>query len=215
MTKLLKIGFCLIFLSQTYEYNFNCRLTYEFIDLKNQKKNHDVNYLINNQDNSYYSSYHSISGNMEEVTFLDQNGVYWKGQLKNQILSNLEITLEKELLRKYSNPYKFQVDNYDFIELKDTLLNNKMCKRVMLKSNSAEREQKKKLGREVYVIDTSSDMKPLLTFSTAYEIWKKRKNIPNGIIIEKYLYNYKGEMVIQEKLKSSENISLKFKMASE
>ena len=205
----------MIFLSQTYEYNFNCRLTYEVTNLKDQKKNHIVSYLINEQDNSYNSTNLTISDNKEEITFVDQNGVYWKGQLNNRNLKNSVVTLDKGLSRKYNNPYKYQVDNYDFVELKDTLLDNKNCKRFMLKSNDVEKEKKKKLGREIYIIDTSSNTQPLLTFCTAYEVWKRRKNIPNGIIIEKYFYNFKGEMVTKEKLKSIENINLKFKFASE
>jgi hypothetical protein len=215
MTKLIKIGCCLIFLSQSNEYSFNCKLTYEVTDLKNQKKNHIISYLINEQDNSYNSTLLNSSSNTEEITFIDQNGSYWKGQLVNPNVKKSVITLDKKQLEKYSNPYKYQVDNYDFVELKDTLLDHKNCKRFMLKSNDEEKEQKKKLGREIYIIDPSSNVQPLLTFSTAYEVWKSRKNIPNGIIIEKYFYNYKGEMVTKEKLKSKENISLKFIFDSE
>ncbi|WP_264521279.1 hypothetical protein [Flavobacterium sp. N1994] len=215
MTTLLKIGFCLFFLSQTYEYNFNRKLTYEITDLKNQKKNHLVSYFLNEQDNSYFSTNNTFDNNREDVTLLDQNGIYWKGQIKHEDLTKSEILLKNGTLLPYQNPYKFQVDNYDFEELKDTVLNNRTCKRFMLRNNVIKNEKKKKLGREIYVIDTSANIKPLLTFCTAYEVWKSRKNIPNGLIIEKYFYNFKGEMITKEKLKSSENINIKFKVASE
>ena len=214
MTTLLKIGFCFFFLSQTYEYNFNRKLTYEVTNLKNQKKNHVVSYLLNEQDNSYFSTQNTFD-NREDITLLDQNGIYWEGQIKREDLTKSEIMLENGRLGNYQNPYKFQIDHYDFVELKDTVLNNRTCKRFMLKNNEVKKEKKKKLGREIYVIDTSSNIKPLLTFCTAYEVWKSRKNIPNGLIIEKYFYNFKGEMITKEKLKSSENINLKFKVASE
>ena len=215
MTKLLKIGLCFFFLSQNIEYNFNSRLVYEVTDLKNQKKNRIVTYFINEQDNSYNAFQNSISSKQNEVTFVDQNGIYWKGEIKTEDLNKPKITLGKEQITHHSNHYKYQIDNYDFIELKDTILDNKVCKRFMLKSNNAEREKNKKLGTEIYVIDTSLNMKPLLPFSTAYEIWKTRKNIPNGLIVEKYLFNYKNEMVIKEKLKSSENVNLTFDLPSE
>lgn len=215
MTQLLNIGFCLIFLSQNYEYNFNCKLTYEVTNLKDQKKNHIASYLINKQDNSYNSTNLKISDNKQEVTFLDQNGIYWKGKLNNQILKNSVITLDKGLAKKYSNPYKYQIENYEFVELKDTLLDNKNYKRFMFKSKVIENEIKKKIGREIYIIDSSSNIQPLLTFCTAFEVWKSRKNIPNGIIIEKYFYNFKGEMMTKEKLIDIENIDMKFKLTSE
>ncbi len=215
MTNLIKIGLCFFFLSQTYEYNFNRRLTYEVTDLKNQQNKRIITYLINEQDNSYNAFQNNILSNQNEITFVDQNGIYWKGQIKTEDLNKPKISLEKEQMTNYSNPYKYQVDNYDFIELKDTVLNEKVCKRFMLKSNDAEREKKKKLGTEIYVIDTSSNMKPMLTFVTAYEIWKKRKNLPNGLIMEKYFFNAKHEMITKEKLKSSENIKLTFSISSE
>lgn len=214
MTNLLKIGLCFFFLSQTYEYNFNRRLTYEVIDLKNQQNNRIVTYLINEQDNSYNAIQNNILSTQNEIIFVDQNGIYWKGQIKTEDLNKPRITLEKEQITNYINPYKYQINNYDFIELKDTVLNEKVCKRFMLKSNDAQIEKKKKLGREIYVVDTSSNMKPMLIFATAYEIWKKRKNLPNGLIVEKYFFNDKREMIIKEKLKNSENINLTFNLSS-
>lgn len=210
MIKLLKIGLCFCFLSQNIEYHFNTQLVYEVTNLKNQNKNRIVTYWVNKEDNSYNAFQISISNKENEVTFLDYNGIYWKGEIKAEDLLKPKITLRKEQMTPYGNPYKYQVDNYDFTELKDTILDNKICKRFMLKSTNAVIEKDKKLGKEIYVIDTSSNIKPMLPFSTAYEIWKTRKNIPNGLIVEKYFFNYKNEMVIKEKLKNSKNINLKF-----
>lgn len=215
MVKLLKIGFCFFFFGKVYDYNFNHRLVYEFTDLKSPKKNRIITYLINEQENSYIASQSNISDDLAEIKFIDQNGVYWKGQLKKADLDKSSTTLRKEQLASYGNPYKYQVDNYDFIALKDTVLNDKVCKQFMFKCTNKERERKKKIGKEIYIIDTSVDMKPLLSFSTAYEVWKLRKNIPNGLIVEKYFINYKNEMIIKEKLKSNENISLQFNISLE
>ena len=92
MTKLLKIGLCFFFLSQNIEYNFNSRLVYEVTDLKNQKKNRIVTYFINEQDNSYNAFQNSISSKQNEVTFVDQNGIYWKGEIKTEDLNKPKIT---------------------------------------------------------------------------------------------------------------------------
>lgn len=214
MTKLLNINICFFLLFQSYVYNFDYRLTYEVTNnSKKQEKKYTISYLINEHDNSFFASEINSSTRLSEITFLDQKGIYWKNQVEIKDYKNSSITLGKEYSKQYSNPYKYQVDNYDFIELKDTLLNNKVHKRFLLKSNDTKREKKKKLGREIYVIDTTYNIKPMLTFSTAYEIWKLRKNIPNGLIVEKYFYNSKNKLVIKEKLKSSEKISLKFNLS--
>lgn len=208
--KLLKIACCLLFLTQNNEYTFTRQLTYEVTDYKNPKKNRTVTYLLNDENNSYHITLNNISKKQDELILLHYDELYWKGQINKEDLKKPNITLEKGLQSGFSNPYKYQVDNYDFTALKDTILNHKVCKRFILKSNDPVKEKKKKLGREVYVIDTSSESKPLLTFCTAYEIWKQRKNIPNGVIVEKYFYNYKKELVFKETLKSSDDINVRF-----
>lgn len=47
MIKLINIGLFYLFFTQLTEYNFNHRLIYEVTNLKKQKKNHHVIYLIN------------------------------------------------------------------------------------------------------------------------------------------------------------------------
>lgn len=212
MTKFLKISLLFLLFSQLHQYNFDYCVTYEIINSKNQNKNRTVSYFINKQDNSYFALQNNTLNKLKEITFLDRNGVYFKSQLEIKTLINSSITLNKEHIKKYSNPYKFQVDNYDFVKLKDTILNNKVCKRFLLKHNNPKRETKRQIGKEVYVIDTTFNIKPMLTFDTAYEIWKLRKNIPDGLIVEKYLYNSKNELEITEKIKSNENISMNFKL---
>ena len=43
-------------------------------------------------------------------------------------------------------------------------------------------------------------MKPLLTNPTSLNIWRINKNMPNGLIVEKHIYNFKGEISLSEKL---------------
>lgn len=207
MKILLQIGFLLAFISQPSEYKFDRKLTYEVTSFK-KNKTRLITYFINDQDNSYNAFRYNALRTKSEITFVDQGGVYWKGKINNIDLNKSKVTLRKENKSQYNNPFKYQVDNYAFIELTDTILDQKVYKRFMLKSTKPDIEKRKLLGTEIYVIDTSSNVKPLLTFVTAYEIWKKRKSIPNGIIVEKYFFNSNNEMITKEKLISSENIDL-------
>jgi hypothetical protein len=43
-------------------------------------------------------------------------------------------------------------------------------------------------------------MKPLLTDPTSLNIWRINKNMPDGLIVEKHIYNYKGEILWSERL---------------
>lgn len=43
-------------------------------------------------------------------------------------------------------------------------------------------------------------MKPLLTNPTSLNIWRMNKNMPDGLIVEKHVYNNKGEISWSERL---------------
>ena len=41
----------------------------------------------------------------------------------------------------------------------------------------------------------------MLEFQTAYEIWKARKNIPNGLLTNWYLYSHENKLVTSLEMK--------------
>ncbi len=164
---------------------------------------------MNDKINSYNAYLWKLTDEESTLTFVDQKGISYSTKTDTGIFNNPVYYFKGENLHIYANPYKYQVRNYDFTALNDTILNNKICKRFILKSK---KELKKKSGSEVYIIDTSFNLKPLLTHSTVYEVWKKRKNLPNGLIIEKYYYNSENKITCIEKLRSYETIDLVFKI---
>ena len=72
--------------------------------------------------------------------------------------------------------------------------------RILLRSTKPKREKRKNLTREMYYLDTSTKMPPMLIEATAYEIWKARKNIPDGLLVQKNAFNSDGTLFYTEKL---------------
>lgn len=209
MISLLKFQLAFFLFIQINEYSFNRKIVYDSVYFENQQKNIVTTYLINDDNNNYNAYLWKVSDMENNLTFVDQNGIYYNGLADTGILSKPSYDFKKENLNIYSNPYKYKLHNYDFSELSDTILNNKIYKCFIFKRK---RESKKNYGSEVYIIDTSYNIKPLLINSTVFEVWKLRKNLPNGLIIEKYYYNSENKITCIEKLKSSESIDLVFKM---
>jgi hypothetical protein len=101
----------------------------------------------------------------------------------------------------YNNPFKVRIEEYDFFNLKDTIIDETQYSRYKLSSIDPRKEKKKKLGTEYYIIDNNTKFHlPVLFFSTAYEEWKSKKNIPNGIFKEKLMVGYNGKLVIRQKM---------------
>ena len=195
------------------QYDFDYVIEYELnlykdsIQIKNQhltetdKKIHRY-YLINSKNNDYLAIITEKDSLHYQMVFTDYNGVYSDVIFLKSDFNKAEfINIKCEYVSKFSNPYKYQTKNYDFFILNDTIINDKSFNRYKLSSIKPKRSKRKKLGTEFYIIDNSTDFHlPILHFSTAFEEWKVNKNLPNGIMSERYFINYYGKMSFSEKL---------------
>lgn len=178
------------------EYKFDYLIEYNF-QLNEKAKCEKVFFYTNSKDNSYTLRISQKDSLDYKLDFHDENGYGATVFVPiRDLFKASSITVSDcKLIHKYSNPFKYQVDNYSFKVLTDTILNSKSCNRYMLKSNDSKREKKKKLGTEVYCIEPNTDFHlPILVFCTAFEEWKKEKGIPNGIFSKYYFVSIKNKI---------------------
>ncbi|NLP59489.1 hypothetical protein [Lutibacter sp. B1] len=166
-----------------------------------QKKIHRY-YLTNSKNNDYFAIIIEKDSLNYRVMFIDYNGIYSDVIFSKSDLNNAEfINIKCENVSKYFNPQKYQSKNYDFFVLNDTVINNKSFSMYKFSSIKPKIEKRKKLGTDFFIINKSTDFHlPILTHSTEYEKWNLKKNIPNGIMKERYLINYFGKISQHEKL---------------
>jgi hypothetical protein len=167
-----------------------------------------MNYYINSNDNSFHATVDTLNkSEMPKFYFRDYNKLTLQVDVTGNAKNPGKIKIKKEDTRKYTNT-KNQMKNYDFYLMSDTIINEKKLARIMLKSSNSKREKRKKLGKEIYIIEVSKNYKPMFIFETAYNICEERKNFPNGLIVEKHYYDYKGTLVKSDKLKEIESTNL-------
>jgi hypothetical protein len=201
------ITFLSIFVSNSI-YEFDYRILCETTIHKDKKKVY-MNYYINSNDNSYISRIDTSSKNKNPIFyFRDINKLTYQAEVNGNAKNPGKVKINKNLTRNFRNLYKFQTENYDFYPMTDTIINEKKFARVMLKSSNSKREKRKKIGKEIYIIDVSKNYIPMFIFETAYNIYLERKNFPNGLIVEKHYYNYEGNLVKSDKLKEIEPTNL-------
>jgi hypothetical protein len=75
-------------------------------------------------------------------------------------------------------------------------------------SNDLKRAKRKKLGTLQYIFDTDLDHQPLLTFSTAFEVWRVTRKMPNGLVVQSHLRDIQNKLVFSEKLRQINSITL-------
>ncbi|WP_396596193.1 hypothetical protein [Dokdonia sp. R86516] len=175
-----------------------------------------VIYLTQENDNSYFALLTKKDSLNFTFKLTDRNGVKITMDISRIQFEQLE-TLEAPCknISEYVNPYKYQVKNYDFTEIKDTIIEGVSYSSYKLTSNNSKRAKRKKLGTNLYIIDKSTtEHLPFLTFATAYEEWKTVRNIPNGLFIEKHMLFYSGKTFMKEKIISTHKIQKQIIIAS-
>ena len=159
-------------------------------------------YLTNSKNNDYLAIITEKDSLNYKMVFKDNNGIHSNVIILKSDLNKAEfINLDCKHMNRYQNAYKYQIKNYDFFILSDTVINNKSFIRYKLSSIKPKKVERKMLGTEFYIIDKFTNFHlPILSFSTAYEEWKSNKTIPNGIFIEKYFIDYYGNLDSSEKI---------------
>ena len=178
------------------KYCFDYAIQYNFQMTDTSKVQKQI-FLTNSKDNSYVLRVMEKDSINYKLFFLDQNGVTSTTYLSKKGFLDAEIiSLKCDFVSRFGNPYKYQTDNYDFINQKDTLINNVNYSMYFIKSNKPKKEKRKRLGTLHFVVEKNTDFHlPILLEVTPYEEWKKERNIPNGIpkqfYVTKYLSNTK------------------------
>ncbi|MEP1490384.1 MAG: hypothetical protein ABJK28_18335 [Algibacter sp.] len=159
-------------------------------------------YLTNSKNNSYTGVITELDSLKYKMIFKDENGIYSNVIILKSDLNQAEfINIDCKYVTNYQDLFKYQTKNYDFFKLNDTLFNGKTYSKFKLESIKPKRTKRKKLGTEFYIIDKQTSFHlPILYFSTAYEEWKTKGNLPKGIFFEKYFIDYYGYLDSKEKL---------------
>lgn len=189
-------------------YFFDSKINYEFTNHSDATKNCIKTYYTNSKDNSYSICRIALDSTTSKIEFIDSNGAYLQKKVNNKIFNNKNVYVARNEVRNYSYPFLYQLDNYHFSGVNDTIINNKAYKQISFLSNDLKRAKKKKLGTLQYIFDTDFDHQPLLTFSTAFEVWRVTRKMPNGLIIHSHLRDSQNKLVFSEKLRQISSIAM-------
>lgn len=129
--------------------------------------------FTNSKNNSYYILVKDLDSLHYSLEFLAYDKYYSKVKVKkNKLFTSSKIDiLNCETINKMSNNFKYRVRQYDFINLKDTIINNRLSKNYKLQYlKSKRKKEKKKIGTAHYIIKDSTDfhLPILFNHATAY-----------------------------------------------
>jgi len=177
---------------------------------KNGKINKEY-YFTNSKNNNYFAVVTEKDSLHYKLFFFDHKGIsavvdYLKSDLNIAEFINIDCNN----VQKTTNIYKYKTKYYDIVHLNDTTIYNETFWHYKMISNKPKKKKKQKIGTYFYIIDKSSNFHlPLLTNSTSFEKWKRNKEIPNGILMEKYFINYYGQLSYHQKLMRYKKIDKK------
>jgi len=183
------------------KYIVDYKLEYDAIYPQDSAKNHKAIYYISSTANNFFATARPDKEGKLKLYFTDNDGKSFKGNVTPNDLASIEkIGIAQKTFYELTNPYKYQINNYDYFAKGDTIIDGHKCSGYSLRSTKPKKEKRKKLIHEMYYIDTIAKMLPLLIEPTAYEIWKARKNIPTGLLVQKDAFKIDGTLFYTEKL---------------
>lgn len=189
------------------QYSFDYRLVYEYTS-KEASRSMTRHFYVNSNNNHFHAVMYNTEKDTMKFYFRDEDKMTIMLDLNGNYENPGTFTIADSLTRKWTGK-TIQVKNYDFQPITDTIIGEKKYKRVKLSSVNPKREKRKKLGYEIYLIDTTVKMKPFFHDPLPFEIWRKRKNFPDGLIVEKHLYSYSGKLSSSEVLKEKAPVEFK------
>ncbi|MDT0650188.1 hypothetical protein [Autumnicola edwardsiae] len=179
------------------KYSFDYLIEYNFRSYSDTTSNKKIYYLTNSKDNSYFAKIESFDTLNFDLELIVQDKIWTKMKLSRKDFINakfINLTCNSSLI--YKNYFKFRTKEYKFEIIKDTILESLPLNRYKLEY-VGKRKRKKSfpVGTNVYIIANSTDFhSPILTHSTAFEEWKEKGKIPNGIFKEKIFYDFKNNI---------------------
>ncbi len=177
-----------VFSQKTYEFDY--LLEYDFYwDYRTLEPTKYI-YLTNSQNNEYSAVLTEKDSATLKLDFLDHKGNHSINDIgKEEIIKSNNFNVKCGDVRPHSNTKKSIIKRFDFIILNDTLISGKAFGHYILKSRRNDNS-----AIEHYIVNTSFDSHlPILRYATAFGKWELIKNLPNGIISEKYLISAKGK----------------------
>ena len=153
-----------------------------------------------------------------KITFRHHDKLYASVLVsKSEFINAGFINLPCNTIEFRKNKYKNATDRYDFFILEDTIINQKKYAAYKLKSiRNLKQRIRKSSGTNLYIIDNTTNFHlPILTHPTAYEEWKIKKNLPNGMFVEKKHINVYEKEHSSEKLISYDKVDRKIVISND
>ena len=185
-----------------YKFDYLIQLNYTIYKDSLVEKTFSRYYFTNSKNNNFLAEITEIDSLNYNMIFKDENGLNFNVNFLKSDLNKAEfINIDCIYVQKRKNPFKHLINDYDFINLNDTIIDGTEYLRYELTSIKPKRKKRKKLGYETYIIYPNTDFHlPIFIYSTPYEEWKSKRNIPNGIFKERLLFDYYGKLIVKEEV---------------
>ena len=110
------------------QYAVDYKLQYDAIYPQDSTKNHKVIYYINSTANNFFATARPDKERKLRLYFTDYNGKAFDGKVSLNELASIEKNgIAQKTFYELTNPYKYQINNYDYFAKGDTIINGHTC----------------------------------------------------------------------------------------
>lgn len=183
-------------------YSFAQSNTFDYVlDIEYQARENQIptksKWHVNSKDNTYLLEIKNKNEGITDVRFFDALKVVGQDSYpKNKINASKGLTMDCNKVLYFKNPYKKnQLKRYYFEVFNDTVIDGKAYIHYAIKCNDKKYAKRKKIGEIHYIVHKDGpDIKPVLLHDTApLTVYMMHKNIPNGLLKERYFITPDGK----------------------
>lgn len=196
-------------LSAQTKYDFDYLIEYEYQNTEDSQKE-TIYVLTNSNDNSYFLYMSDLKEDKFRLYFNVVDKFYSVSGIDKDLFlqaKTLMFTCKSAISRRENGDVK----KFNFINNADTLIGNERYKNYSMKYNKSREGKKFKRGESVYIIEKGTAFhKPLLIFSSVFDMTITSDIFPNGIAREIYnisKYGKKAHYTLVDYKKVEKNIS--------
>ena len=115
----------LCYSQKNYDFDYILNFDKSISIKKNKEKDSAKTFLVNSSKNGYMMVVNNRDSSKYGILFIDNDGILINSTINKNSLNTAEkITTDCKNVKPFSNPFKFQVNNYEFVNLTDTIINN-------------------------------------------------------------------------------------------
>ena len=197
--KVVLLLFLYFFTTSPRTYVFDYRLDYEWTSKLYYDPTH-LSFFVNKESSSYYATIYKFDNSETQLYFQDSFSTIFSGTVSGDTKNPGDVLVSTKQTNEIGNLLN-KSKEYSVHRLNDTIIDHRKMAQLTIIAKNQKKAKRNNIGSCIMIIDTTKDMKPVLTDPLEYFLLNNSSLLPRGVLHAKHFYNFDGSWKSSVKLK--------------